>query len=106
MPLLDPRKCITGENASAEEKERIYRQCKLANVPMHQMPAFLVDNDQQRAEWLNAIISQAQFEDFRHAKHSEPILVYFFRIIYFEGTNSGAPRRAKAKRFLHRVEIC
>lgn len=31
-------KCITGENASAEEKERIYRQCKPGlNVPIFEM---------------------------------------------------------------------
>jgi Ca2+-dependent lipid-binding protein len=50
--------CITGENTCIEEKEELYRQCKLANIPMRQIPASLMHNDQQRAEWLNIIISQ------------------------------------------------
>ena len=50
--------CITGENAALEEKQRLYRQCKLASIPMHQVPGHLMHNDQQRAEWLNVIIGQ------------------------------------------------
>ena len=50
--------CVTGENAATEEKQRLYRQCKLASIPMRQIPGYLNHNDQQRAEWLNVIISQ------------------------------------------------
>lgn len=50
--------CLTGENAALEEKQRLYRQCKLASIPMHQVPGHLMHNDQQRAEWLNVVISQ------------------------------------------------